>query len=224
MIKLVAFDWNGTLIADAKLAVTADNYALRPFIKKPISLQKFRDHFMIPILGYLSALGMSRNKYLYHSEEINRRFNQYYEARVDRCRTRGGVKAALKFLKQNKITSIIYSNHVTIFIDRQLKRLGLKKYFDAVIARAEDDRSHMHTRGKQQKLQNYVRFKKLKPREIISIGDSEEEIEIGKTLGYHTVAITGGYNTTARLKKHHPDFLIHNMLELKKIIKKLNHY
>ena len=222
MIKLVAFDWNGTLIADAWLASASDNYALKPFIKKAVTLQKMRGFFTIPILDYLAALGMNKKEYLNHHEKINRRFNKYYEARVNRCRTRSGTKDALQFLKQNKIAAIIYSNHVTTYIHRQLKRLSLEKYFDVVLARAENDRSHMHSRGKQQKLQNYVKSKRIKPREIISVGDTEEEIEIGKALGYRTVAITGGFNTTARLKKHKPDFLIHNMKDLIPIIKKLN--
>lgn len=76
--------------------------------------------------------------------------------------------------------------------------------------------------GKQQKLEDYVKKHKFKPQEIISVGDTEEEIEIGKALGYHTVAITGGFNSTKRLKKQRPDFLIHNMKDLAGIIKKLN--
>lgn len=223
MIKLVAFDWNGTLLADSRLAAASDNHALKPYIKKTVSLKLMREYFTVPIMDYLASLGMDKNKYSNHHESINRNFNEYYETRVSRCRTRSGVKNVLKFLKSNKITSIIYSNHVKIYITRQLKRLGMEKNFDVVLARAEDDQSHMHSRGKQQKLQNYVKSINLKPHEVISVGDTEEEIEIGKALGYHTVAITGGYNSTARLKKHHPDFLIHNMLELKKITKKLNH-
>jgi len=55
-----------------------------------------------------------------------------------------------------------------------------------------------------------------------AVGDTDEEIEIGKKYGFHTIGITGGHQTNQRLTKHHPDFLIHNMLELKKIVQKLN--
>jgi phosphoglycolate phosphatase-like HAD superfamily hydrolase len=88
----------------------------------------------------------------------------------------------------------------------------------------QSDQSHVFGRTKEQKLFGFVKQNKLKPREVVSVGDTEEEIQIGKQYGYHTVAITGGYNTTARLKKQKPDFLIHNMLELKKIVKQLNKY
>lgn len=63
---------------------------------------------------------------------------------------------------------------------------------------------------------------KLTKKEVLLVGDTEEETDISKTEGFYTVAITGGYNTTTRLKKLKPEFLIHNMLKLKKIIKELN--
>ena len=128
----------------------------------------------------------------------------------------------LKYLHSKKVSTIIYSNHTLKDIHKQLERLNIEKYFDTVLARSDGDISHMHSRGKVQKLSDYVKTKKFKPREVMSVGDTEEEIETGKTHGYRTVAITGGYNTTPRLKKHKPDFLIHNMLNLTKIVKKLN--
>lgn len=222
MIRLVAFDWNGTLLADSRLAAAADHQALKKFSIGKIGRAVMQRHFAVPIINYLTALGLSKKDFQLHHQEINRTFNHYYEARVSRCRTRSGVRASLKFLKTKNIQSIIYSNHVKSYIIRQLKRLDIEKYFAAVLAREDRDISHMHNRGKEQKLRGYIKAKKFKPLEIISVGDTEEEIEIGKAQGYHTVAITGGYNTTVRLKKHQPDFLIHNMIELKKIIQKLN--
>ncbi len=222
MIKLGAFDWNGTLLADTKLAAAADRHALKEFSIGKISRAVMQRHFTVPIINYLTSLGLSKKDFRLHHQEINKTFNHYYEARVSRCRTRGGVRASLKFLKTKNIQSIIYSNHVKSYIIRQLARLNIEKYFAMVLAREDHDISHMHNRGKEQKLRDYIKANKLRPHEIISVGDTEEEIEIGKAQGYRTVAITGGYNTAARLKKHKPDFLIHNMLELKKIIKKLN--
>lgn len=221
-IKLVAFDWNGTLIADAWLAAASDNHAVGPHLKRKITLKDMRKHFAIPIINYLIALGMDKKTFSKYNKKINKAFNEYYEARVSRCRTRTGSRDCLKSLWASGIKAVIYSNHVTSYIIKQLKRLDIEKYFAIVLARSDKDRSHMHSRGKQQKLYDYTKKLKLKPHEVVSVGDTDEEIEIGKKYGFHTVGITGGYNTIARLKKHHPDYLIHNMLELKKIIQKFN--
>ena len=222
MIKLVAFDWNGTLLADSRLAAAADGHALTPYTKKPVTLKQMQSHFTIPVINYFISLGLDQKTFKKDYKKINAYFNSYYEARVSGCRTRSGVRDSLNFISENKISTIIYSNHVTNYIITQIERLKIQKYFKTILARGEGDQSHMHSRGKEQKLFDYIKQNKFKPNEVISVGDTEEEIEIGKKYGYHTVAITGGFNSTGRLKKHKPDFLIHNMKDLIGIIKKLN--
>ena len=58
---------------------------------------------------------------------------------------------------------------------------------------------------------------------MIIVGDSIEEIEIGRKFGMKTVAYTQGDYTPYRLKKKKPDFLIDNLKQLKSIIKKLKY-
>ncbi len=221
-IKLIAFDWNGTLLSDAQTAVNAENIALKQLGLKSITLNKFRQCFDIPIIQYWKNVGMDENFFKSHMHEIEKIYLDIYEPMAKKTRTRAGVKNILDWLNKEHINRIIYSNHVTAFIDHQLYRLKIKKYFHTIIARNTKDDTLLHNRGKGEKLKAYIKLRQFKPTEVISVGDTEEEIEIGKKFGYHTVAITGGYNSTKRLKKHHPDFLIHNMLELKSIIKQLN--
>jgi phosphoglycolate phosphatase-like HAD superfamily hydrolase len=45
---------------------------------------------------------------------------------------------------------------------------------------------------------------------------------MGKFVGIKTVAITGGYYSTSRLRKSKPDFLINNLGDLIEIVKKIN--
>lgn len=222
MIKLVAFDWNGTILADIHADLRANSLTLKKFNLKPISLGRFRETFEIPVRNYWIKAGIDPDFFDKNFNKINQTFHSNYEIQARHCRTRSGVKTILEWLKKQDITSIIYSNHTVLDIDKQLLRLKIKKYFKSTLARGHGDRSHLHNRTKAEKLKNYVRQNKLKSSEIISIGDTEEEIEIGKQFGYVTVALTGGWNSSNRLKKHHPDFLIHNMIELKKIITKLN--
>jgi phosphoglycolate phosphatase-like HAD superfamily hydrolase len=222
MIKLIAFDWNGTILADTSANIRANSLTLKKFKLKPISLNKFRDSFEIPVKNYWLKAGFTVKFFDNNFTQINETFHVNYEREAKNCRTRGGVKKILEWLYEQKTTSIIYSNHTILDINKHLKRLKIKRYFETILGRPEGDNSHIHNRGKADKLKGYVRQNKLKPHQVISVGDTEEEIEIGKQLGYHTVAIAEGWNSIKRLKKHHPDFLIHNMLELKKIVKQLN--
>ena len=222
MIKLIAFDWNGTLFSDAQTIVNADNKLLKKFGIKPITIKKFRQSFHMPVIHYWKNIGLSDSFLKKNLNEMESLFTSYYEPLADKARTRSGVREILKFFSENKIQSIVYSNHTTVNIEKQLRRLKINHQIHKVLARALGDNSQIHTRTKETKLLNFVKEHKFKPDQVISVGDTEEEIEIGKQYGYHTVAITGGYNTTARLTKHKPDFLIHNMKELIGIVKKLN--
>lgn len=222
MIKLVAFDWNGTLLADGAASVRANNMYFHKFGLKPLTLRRYQETFDIPVVNYWTNVGLPKEVFLPRMQEIEDHYHLHYEKFVNKCRSRAGVQPALLWLKKNHIQSIVYSNHIIPQIKRHFPRLGFEGLLSHVIARTPGDVSHHHTRGKGPKLRDYVRSKLLNPHEVVSVGDTEEEIEIGKHLGYHTVALTGGWNTTKRLRKHRPDFLIHNMTELITIVKKLN--
>jgi phosphoglycolate phosphatase-like HAD superfamily hydrolase len=221
MIKLVAFEWNGTLLSDTVCCWEGANKEYAVCGVKPISLLRFRQTFDIPYLETMVANGASREYVRRNSKRISQAFHSFYEPRAANCRTRSGVRGVLDYLHKNKILAMIFSNHTLVGIQAQVKRLGIAHHIDLILAHAKLDGA-IHEKNKGEKLRDYVKGRKLHPDEVLVIGDSEEELEIGKQYGYHTVGITGGYNTTARLKKHHPDFLIHNMKELVGIIKKLN--
>lgn len=219
MIKLIAFDWNGTILSDTLPALRASNQTFKIYKLKPISLLKFQQTFKIPIKDFWYANGASKNIDFLKQSLI---YHSLYEKEEMKARTRSGVKELLDWLGKNHITRMIYSNHIAPNIIEQLIRLDIHQFFDEILGRPANDHSHVHNRGKDEKLFEYVKKNKLKPKEVLTIGDTEEEIEIGKKAGYFTVGITGGFNTQARLKKHNPDYIIHNMKELIKIVKLLN--
>ena len=223
MIKLVAFDWNGTLLSDTAITLRSENVALKAVAQKPITLLQFQKAFDIPITKYWKNSGMTESFIKKHLQTIEDVFHSIYEKNVNAARTRSGVKGVLKFLHEAKILTVIYSNHNIPNIHRQLVRLNILNRFDKILANEKaGEAPQVFARHKEHLLKEYVKQNRIKPHEVISVGDTEEEIQIGKTYGYHTVAITGGYNTKARLANHHPDFLIHNLAELKRIIQKLN--
>lgn len=119
---------------------------------------------------------------------------------------------------KNKITSIIVSNHTVTGIGSQLKRLQLEKYFSVLLANRARD-SSMKKRNKKEKVEDYLEKSTFKKSDVVIIGDSPEEVEIGKQLGISTIAITGGLYSTSRLIKSNPDYLIENLNEVLYIIK-----
>src|SRR3989344_1765923 len=128
MIKLVAFDWNGTLFADTKAIVDADNVVLKKLGLPPITIKHFRNVFAIPLIEYYAACGIDRDYFLKNQETITKLFHEGYEERAKHVRTRSGTRTILNQLKRQNIPSIIFSNHTYDGINSQLRRLKMAGY------------------------------------------------------------------------------------------------
>jgi len=221
MIKLLVFDFNGTLLADTRACMATDNHLIKTFGGTPVNLKEYMDTITIPAVDFYSSHGCKREELLKNSKKMGEIFHPFYEKRAAKIRGRKYAKKILKWLHKNNINSIVLSNHTVAGIDYQLKRLGMKEYIDKVMANTILD-SSMKRRNKEEKLIKYIKSNKFKKSEVMIIGDSPEEVEIGKNIGIKTIAITGGYYSTLRLKKSDPDFLINNLNELIGIIKSIN--
>jgi phosphoglycolate phosphatase-like HAD superfamily hydrolase len=219
MIKLAVFDWNGTLLADTQAVVEGANKEFAVVNIPPITITQFREHYKVPLTDYYQKLGITSEMHRANSAEMAKAFHSYYEPRVARARTRAGTKDTLAQLKKDKISCVILSNHTMEGVYLQLERLKLTKYFDAVLANEVIGGAHF--KGKKDRLVEYLKTHNVNAGHTVIVGDTEEEVNIGRELGLHTSAITGGHSSTARLKAVKPEFLIHNIKELLRIIKDL---
>jgi len=193
------------------------NHVLKYFGGKQVSLKTYRDTIIIPSIGFYEMHGCNRKQLEMEFKKLGEVFHTYYEPRVSKARTRINTRKILNYLLKNKIESIILSNHTVTGINSQLKRLKIEKYFSRMLANDALSLS-MERRNKKEKLEDFLKNNKFKKDEIMIVGDSPEEVEIGKYCGIKTVAITGGYYATHRLVASHPDYLINNLDELRVII------
>ncbi len=221
MIKLVAFDWNGTLFADTYTGYISTKEVFKILNLEFISFKTFIHYFEIPVKNFYMALGVSEEEVVAKTSLIQNTFHPHYERNAAKTRTRAYTKRLLIWLRNNKINSIIFSNHIDQSLRKQLKRLGIESYFDEVMANSHLE-SAFKGRTKKEKLQEYIKKKGLLVEEVLIVGDTVEEIEISKEIGAVSVAITHGNCSLARLKKARPDFLISSLKEIINIIKRIN--
>ncbi len=221
MIKLVAFDWNGTIFADTNAVLYSVNKVLNLLDLKSVSLKTFQNHFDVPVTKAYLGLGIPEGTIEIKGPDMVKTFHLNYELRATKVRTRAFVRQLLKYLSLNNIRAIIFSNHIDEPIGKQLKRLKIDKYFAAVLANSALDAS-LKGRNKQEKLRSYIKENNLLINEVLVIGDTVEEIEIGKELGVTTIALTHGNCSIDRLKAVKPDYLIYSLKEVIAIIEKIN--
>lgn len=221
MIKLVAFDWNGTLIADTKAIFEGDNHVIKFLGIREASYKEFLEFFDVPVYKYYLKLGGDEKEMLAKSKQIEKIFHEFYEKRIKHIRTRTGARKLLEYLNSKNIPSIIISNHVTPEILKQTERLKLTQYFTEILANPEIDIA-FRKRSKKEKLVDFQNRNKIKTEETLIVGDAVEEIQIAKEIGAKVAALTFGNYTTKRLRAVKPDYLINNLEEVIGIVKKLN--
>lgn len=221
MIKLVAFDWNGTLFADTISCLEGDNAVLATLGIKPLTIKQFRDKFDVPIVNFYKNAGVEPKKALANYMQNEALFHSVYEKRAEKSRSRAHTGELLTWLKEHKIDSIIISNHTVQGIGKHLKRLRIEAYFRDVLAN-DSIGLIFKNRSKKEKLQAYLAQNGIKPKDILIVGDATEEIEIARAIGTKVIAITNGFYSTPRLRKAKPDYLIHDLKEVIGIIENLN--
>lgn len=213
MIKLVVFDWNGTLFADTRIVLRAGNTTeLNLFGLEPITLKKYRETYEIPLYRFYEKLGVSRKEFEAKAPEMARLFHPIYEPLAARARTRAGARQTLQHLKKQSISMVILSNHTMEGIHLHLARLKLAHFFDAVLA--NDTFGTMYHTSKQHRIEHYLAEHRIEPSETLIVGDTTEEVHIGKNLGLRTVSITGGNNSKRRLIAAQPDTIINKISDL----------
>jgi len=219
MITLVVFDWNGVLIADAKACLDAENYILEQYGRKPVSMKRYRETVSIPAKEFFLKNGFTPDEMRRYSRKMQEMFHAQYEPLVRRVRTRRNARRLLEWLSKRGITMIILSNHTREGIRPHLQRLSIGKYFTEVLA--NDRQSAMHKKNKRERLKSFLAKNRYRKDRILIIGDSPEEIEVGKLFGIKTVSITGGYYATRRLRELKPDHLISNLADMVRIVKEV---
>src|SRR3989344_3125476 len=209
MLRLVTWDWNGTLLADTQACMDAGNHVINTYGGTPVPRSVYAAKFYFPTADFYCDQGCDRKTLL---AGFGQTFHDFYEERTSRCRTRQGAREALSWLKERRVTSVILSNHMQDAIDIQLERLGLTEYFEQTLANTEFAAAASGN-SKVNRMRDYFERTGYQPSEAVIIGDSPEDIGIGKTLGMRTIAITDGYFSTPRLMASEPDHIIGSLRE-----------
>ena len=217
MIKLVAFDWNGTLFDDSRAQFQGFNHALKHFQRRPISFAKFRQTYDVPF----SRMWVANGGKVSEMPEQNQIYFEHYQQNFGKIPLKIHAKQLLKFLQKENIPAIIFSNHPSRLILKDLTRLKVNSLIKKVIGRPPGDHaSHYTQRSKEHRLQKYLKTTHFQPHEVLCVGDTIEEIEISKDAGFLSAALTSGDCSVQRLKKLRPNFIINDLSQLTQIISK----
>jgi phosphoglycolate phosphatase len=205
MFKNIIFDWSGPIKEVVESHFWVVSRMFEKLGTKKISLQEARESWEQPYMRFW--------KKYYPELTLDDEQKLYYEIvsmkGYPKSRAYKGVIELIKKLKKKGVLLAVLSSDPTERLLSEIKQFGLENIFEKIITNVHD---------KAEKIHELVGKNKFDKKETVFIGDSNHEIEVGKGAGIKTIAVTWGFSTEEKLKSTNPDYLVHNIKELEKIL------
>lgn len=213
-VDLIIFDLDGTIVDTCEDITVSLNFCFRKY-----GILEFTKNEVKNMIGEgvkkfiekaLEKRGLSKDLL----EDILDCFISYYSEHIaDYTKPYPGVIETLE--KLQGIKKVIISNKLTTLSVKTLISTGLINYFDFV---AGNDFFPEQKPSPLPLLETIEKFQ-IKKENTLIVGDSNIDIEAGKSAGIKTVAVTYGYRDKNLLKD--ADVTIDKFEDLLKIIKEL---
>jgi len=219
MLKAILFDLDNTLIDFIRMKRKASNAAAKAMVRTGLKMdvklaeKKLFDTYIKDIEGEHAFQDFLKAHNAYDDRRLAAALNAYLTVKYTYLWPYPGVKRTLKKLKQKGLKIGIVTDAPRIKAFQRLDAMGIADYFDVVVG-FEDTNEH---KPSKEPFQEALRQLKLKPEEVIYVGDWPERDILGaKSVGMKTCLVKYGKNTLGQKVK--ADFQIGKVSQLMKLI------
>jgi HAD superfamily hydrolase (TIGR01662 family) len=202
-ITTLLFDWDGTVVDSAQLGLTAYEKSFAE-LGIPFDHETYRAVYSPNWLSVYEGLGLPKEQW----QRADELWTQHYgEQSVELIKGAGETVAELR---QKKYRLGVVSSGNDSRVNREIKELGLAGFFEVVICHEQIGNRKPHPEG----LETAMRLMNCSQEESCYIGDTPEDIEMGKRAGLLTVGVRSAYPTNWKLERSNPDIFIQSLSEL----------
>jgi HAD superfamily hydrolase (TIGR01549 family) len=197
------FDWDGTLIDSAQLGLVA-------FERSFAELGLVFDHEIYQVVyspnwySIYEAMGLPEEKW----EAADQLWIQHYGEQT--AQPVAGAQETIIELKRRGYRLGIVSSGTECRVVREVAALGLEGFFETVVCNEQMENKKPHPEG----LETALRSLGCINQESAYVGDSPEDIEMGRRAGMLTAGVRSSYPTSWKLQQHRPDIYLESLGEL----------
>ena len=131
-MKILIWDFNGTIVDDLDLCVEIENIMLKERrIRDHITREEYASHFHFPVIDYYYWLGYTFEDETY--EEVSAEFNELYEKGFHTCGLMEGYREKIREAKEKGYRNVILSASKQDDLRSQCMRLGISDDFLEII-------------------------------------------------------------------------------------------
>lgn len=197
------FDWDGTVVDSAHLGLIAYE---KSFAALGISFdhETYRAVYSPNWLSVYEGMGLPKE----HWQRADELWTQHYDEQS--AELIEGAGETLAKLRQDGYLMGVVSSGNDCRINREIEKLGLAGFFEVVICHEQIKNRKPHPEG----LEIAMRMLGCSQTEACYVGDTPEDIEMGKRAGMLTVGVRSAYPTSWKLKDQSPNIYIESFVEL----------
>ena len=211
IITHVCFDLDGTLVDSSETILESTKAALdRLKISYEINEEVFTNMIGMHFVDIFEELKIDVPDF----EKFISIYKGLYFDFMDSSVLYPDVSETLSLLNKKKIKVSLLTTKVQDQAEKIIDHFNLRSSFHYLMGR-RDGLAH---KPSPEPLLYICNDLNIKPPETMMVGDTELDIQCGKSAGSKTCGVLFGYRTKEQLEKEKPDFLISGLNELRKIL------
>lgn len=202
-IRTLLFDWDGTVVDSAHLGLMAFEHSFAA-LGVAFDHEVYRSVYSPNWYSVYEAMGLPKEKW----QRADELWIQHYGEQIAEPVT--GAPETIRGLKQKGYRLGVVSSGSECRVAREVADLGLESFFEIVVCNEQMGNKKPHPEG----LETAIRLLGCSPEESCYVGDSPEDIEMGKRANLLTVGVRSAYPTSWKLEATFPDIFLTSLTEL----------
>ena len=202
-ITTLLFDWDGTLVDSEQLGLTAFEQSFAA-LGVAFDHDVYRAVYSPNWYSVYEAMGLPKEKW----QMADELWIQHYGEQI--AQPVPGAQETLLDLRQKGYRLGVVSSGSECRVAREISELGLENFFETVICNEQMENKKPHPEG----LETALHSLSCPSEATAYVGDSPEDIEMGKRANMLTVGVCSAYPTSWKLKSYNPDIFIESLREL----------
>lgn len=195
----IIWDWNGTLLHDIDLVIEATNASFAEVGIPPITLERYRELFCVPIPRFYERL-IGRRPTPEEWAVLDEAFQRQYAARAESVGLAEGAAGLLASWEAAGGTQSMCSLAAHDRLLATVARLGIDRHF----VRIDGSRGDGVVRGKSRQMARHLTelgrlLARFDPARTVVIGDATDDADAAAHAGARAVLYTGGSHSRSRL-------------------------
>jgi len=202
-IKTLLFDWDGTLVDSAQLGLTAFEQSFAA-LGVVFDHEIYRAVYSPNWYSVYEAMGMPKEKWQLADDLWVKHYGEQTAQPV------AGAQQTVADLKRAGYRLGVVSSGSQCRVVREISELGFESSFEIVVCNEQMENKKPHPEG----LETAMRALGCASEMTCYVGDSPEEIEMGKRASLFTVGVRSDYPTSWKLQSYKPDIHLDSIAAL----------